>query len=61
MIYQIDNDNCLACGACELECPNGAISEDNGTYAVDASKCQGCGTCVDVCPVGAPQKVYASI
>ena len=61
MTYQIDSDNCIACGACESECDQGAISEENGTYTIDAGKCQGCATCFDVCPVGAPHKVYVSI
>ena len=61
MTYQIDSENCIACGACEIECAQGAISEVNGAYSIDASKCQGCASCADVCPVGAPQKVYAPI
>ena len=38
MAFKI-TDDCIACGACEAECPVGAIS---------------CGACADVCPVGAP-------
>lgn len=55
MTYII-TDECIACGACEAECPEGAIFESDGTYKIDASKCQDCGACADVCPVGAPQK-----
>jgi MinD superfamily P-loop ATPase len=53
MTYTI-TDECIACGACEAECAQNAISEKNGAYVVDTSLCQGCGTCADVCPVGAP-------
>jgi NAD-dependent dihydropyrimidine dehydrogenase PreA subunit len=57
MTYQIDAGSCIACGACELECAQGAISEVNGAYTIDASKCQGCASCADVCPVGSPLMV----
>ena len=53
MTYTI-TDECIACGACEAECEQGAISEKNGAYVVNNTLCQGCGTCADVCPVGAP-------
>ena len=33
---------CIACGACESECPNGAISEDGGTWVIDPDKCDEC-------------------
>lgn len=57
MTYTINADECIACGACEAECKEGAISEMNGTYVIDAAKCQDCGSCADVCPVGAPTKI----
>jgi ferredoxin len=57
MTYQINADECIACGACEAECSTGAISESNGTYVIDAAKCEDCGSCADVCPVGAPVKI----
>jgi ferredoxin len=56
MTYKIDTDECIACGACESECPQGAISESNGAYVIDAAKCEDCGACADVCPVGAPKQ-----
>ncbi|HHV50961.1 MAG TPA: 4Fe-4S binding protein [Candidatus Avimonas sp.] len=54
MAYII-NDDCIACGACEPECPTSAISEGDGKYEISADACTECGTCADVCPVGAPQ------
>lgn len=48
---------CIQCGACEAECPNGSISEVNGTYLIDAAKCEDCGDCVDVCPTSAISKM----
>ena len=55
MAYVI-NEECVACGACEPECPEGCISESGGTYVIDAAKCTDCGACADVCPVEAPVK-----
>ena len=57
MAYQIDANECIACGACEPECAEGAISEQGGVYVIDAAKCQDCGNCADVCSVGAPKKM----
>lgn len=55
MVYKI-NDTCIACGACESECPNGAISSGDPYYVIDAAKCDDCGTCVAACPVNAIEK-----
>ncbi len=51
MAYTINTDECIACGACEAECPEAAISEVDGMYVIDAAKCEDCGSCTDVCPV----------
>ena len=55
MAYVI-SDDCIACGACESECPASCISEADGKYVIDASKCTDCGSCADVCPVSAAAK-----
>ena len=34
MAYKI-NDNCISCGACEAECPVGAISAGDGKFVID--------------------------
>lgn len=52
MAYKISSE-CVACGACEGECPVSAISAGD-IYAIDAATCTECGACADVCPVGAP-------
>jgi len=46
---KVDADACVACGACEDECPEGAITMDD-VAVVDVAKCTGCGSCVDACP-----------
>lgn len=43
-------EECLACGICADECPNGAISEGDDTFVIDPEVCDDCGTCLDVCP-----------
>ena len=55
MAYSI-SDDCIACGACEAECPVSAFSEGDGKYEIDADACLSCGACAGVCPVGAPQE-----
>ena len=46
-------DACVACGACEAQCPVGAISMGDGKFEIDADKCISCGSCAGQCPVGA--------
>jgi len=52
MAYKI-SDECIKCGACEGECPVGAISEGDATYVIDPDACIDCGACADACPVEA--------
>ncbi|MBM4292963.1 MAG: YfhL family 4Fe-4S dicluster ferredoxin [Deltaproteobacteria bacterium] len=50
-------DECINCGACEPECPNGAISEGADTYVINPDLCTECvgfhgdEACQTVCPV----------
>ena len=54
MAYII-TDDCVACGACEPECPVECIKEEGGKYVIDKEVCTECGACAGVCPVDAPQ------
>lgn len=47
------NGECIACGACESECPVEAIREGDDVYVIAADTCTDCGACFDVCPVDA--------
>lgn len=47
-------DDCISCGACEPECPVGAISAGDNQFVIDPDICISCGACANVCPVGAP-------
>jgi ferredoxin len=48
---------CIVCGACEDECPTGAVSLGNGIFVVDPERCTECvgysatRKCVDICPI----------
>lgn len=53
MAYVITNE-CIACGACQPECPVEAISEGD-IYSIDENTCIDCGACSEVCPVDAPK------
>ena len=59
MAYKISSD-CLACGVCQVECLNNAISEGDNAYIIDPEKCTECvgfresARCAEICPVGAP-------
>ena len=51
------NEECIACGACEPECPNEAISEGDEHFVIDPEKCNECEDlpdgeyrCREVCP-----------
>ena len=42
LAYKI-SDDCIACGACEAECPVSAISEGDGKYEINPDLCTECG------------------
>ena len=49
----VDQNTCVACGACTKVCPKSAISIFKGCFAtVDLNKCVGCGLCAKTCPAG---------
>ena len=56
MAMKIIAANCTGCGACEFECPNGAIARAGDAYAIRARKCSECDgdtpKCEAVCPAG---------
>jgi len=52
MAYVI-SDECVSCGACESECPVGAISQGDTQYVIDADACIDCGACAAQCPTEA--------
>ena len=54
MALEVDDRECLGCGACEAVCPAGAVSQAEGfpvAYEVDPLLCNDCRRCLVVCPV----------
>jgi Formate hydrogenlyase subunit 6/NADH:ubiquinone oxidoreductase 23 kD subunit (chain I) len=47
------NDQCVACGSCESECPVDAIKQGDPIYTIDADECIDCGVCTASCPTEA--------
>lgn len=43
-------DECIECGTCVEECPEGAISEGDGKYVIDQELCIECLSCLEECP-----------
>ncbi len=49
---RINYNICTKCRRCTVECPFGAIDEDEKDYPiVNPSRCRRCGTCMGACPV----------
>lgn len=48
-VNQVDEDACIACGACVDQCAFSALTLED-VLRVDAVRCVGCGVCVPVCP-----------
>ena len=45
-------EGCTQCKRCTVECPFGAINEDEKRYPLfNESRCRRCGTCLGACPV----------
>ncbi len=49
---KIGHEKCTKCRRCTVECPFGAIDEDEqGRPTVNFARCRRCGTCMGACPV----------
>lgn len=51
---KIDQNKCVGCQACKMNCPCEAISlNQDGKCEIDTSKCVSCGMCASICPMQA--------
>lgn len=48
---EFEQSKCIMCGACEVVCPNGCHSFENG-HSFDRRECVKCGKCVSACIAG---------
>lgn len=48
-MYQINQENCVCCHNCAMECPMQAIRFLGSKYQIDPEKCVECGLCAKVC------------
>ena len=56
----INQDKCVACGQCLVNCPFGAINMKEGRPELNAA-CKGCGICVKNCPEKAILKLVSMV
>lgn len=50
----VDENTCIQCGVCAMECPRHIIVKERGEYPIIRfDECIGCGKCATVCPVKA--------
>ena len=56
MSFEVLEDVCIGCGACDFSCPTGALTKTDsflGLFEIDPLTCNDCGDCVAKCPVAA--------
>jgi NAD-dependent dihydropyrimidine dehydrogenase PreA subunit len=54
--FQVLDDVCIGCGACDFSCPTGALTKTDsflGLFTIDPYTCDDCSLCVGKCPVAA--------
>lgn len=49
-MFIYDQEQCIQCGTCIAECPNGCLKLEDGAVAHNPNRCMWCGHCLAVCP-----------
>lgn len=56
MSFQVLQDRCIGCGACDYSCHSDALTKTDsflGLFVIDPFTCDDCGVCVAKCPEAA--------
>lgn len=61
MKFEIDEETCILCLACQSACPNQAIELLDTKIKINQNMCDGCGTCAMICPVQAIESITDKI
>ena len=48
-LLEFSQPDCVQCRRCQVVCPNGVHSFENGAHRIDRSRCTRCGACVNAC------------
>jgi ferredoxin len=51
--FRVDEERCIQCGECEIECPAGIITLEEFPTITDEESCIRCQHCLAVCPTAA--------
>ncbi len=63
--HVINPESCIGCSACEMACPQKAVTSIAGRFCIDFDLCNDCGKCILDCPTEAcntfvkTQKTYS--
>ncbi|MBL7208750.1 MAG: 4Fe-4S binding protein [Dehalococcoidia bacterium] len=52
-VLEVDEEECVGCGACTDRCQMDALTMESGLVIRNLERCIGCGLCISVCPADA--------